>query len=324
MNILYVNPVPKLCGIYQFGHRVYKHLAASEKWNVHFREIGSHESLVQAFEEIKPDVTLYSTNMTTVPWAYNPHFRTYPGLHIGLSHEPEQCMLHTPYGSDYYNGSAFPYWVGFDPTLDIPRDNGRSFKATRPITRVEYTPPPERMTIGCQCFGFPGRGHRTAIEAIQREFDDCVIRFNMPPSHWGDPALGQAHHTANTCARLVNKPGIEFQASHHFFETEEEIIDWVAGNSANIYFYEQNSVPDLMRGVASSPDLSIAARRPTLVGACSMFRHLHSYVGSYPYEGSLPQLYQRAIDNKTMEYLYDLWTPETMVSEFEDIFTKLM
>lgn len=326
MKVLYINPTEKLCGIYQFGYRVYKHLANSKKLELHYAEPTSFDHFVQIFETIKPAAVLYSSNGTTVPWAYDPRVVELPAVHVGVSHEPEQCMLEpgwNQFGLDYFNGPAFPYWIGHDPTLQIP-EGSRCFKAGRPISRFEYTDPPEVFTVGCQCFGFPHRGHRSVVDAVNREFDEAVIRFNMPNSRWGDPDGSQARATAEACQRLVTKPGIRFEATFDFFETEEEIIAWVAKNSMNAYFYDVWPRPHGMRGVASSPDLSISARRPCLVNESAMFRHLHSSFGIFPNQGTIQQLYQHSVQTKAAEQLYEAWTPEQMIADYENMFERII
>jgi len=326
MKLLFVTSTQKLCGIYQYGHRVYKHLSATDKWETHYTEVGSLQNFLEAYETVNPDIVLYSCNQTTVPAVYDFDVKQLPGKHIGVCHEPEQCMLEgIGLDRDWFNGPAFQYWVGFDPTLNIPEDNHRCFKATRPITRTPYTPPPEIPTFGCQCFGFHHRGHRHVIQGIVNEYDRAIVRFKMPPSTFGDPHLGQARSVAQECAHIARqKPGIEFIASHEFFDSEEETIAWVAQNTANLYFYDPWAVPSHMRGVASSPDLSIAARRPAIVNVCWMFRHLHPVFGAFPRDGSLHQLLSRAQETKGAEFLYNEWTPERMRDDFARMFEAVL
>ncbi len=166
--------------------------------------------------------------------------------------------------------------------------------------------------------------HREIFEAIQSEFDDAVIRFNMPPSHFGDKHLHEASQIAQECRGLITKSGIELKISHTLFETEEEIIDWLYDNDVNIYFFEQQHVPSQMRGVSSSPDNALSTRRPLIVNQCSMMKHLNPIFGSYGLDGNIKQLLERQIRNKTPQLVYNEWSAERTAGEYYNIIRNIL
>lgn len=324
MRILVVLPTQKLCGIYQAGLKVAKHL--KPEWEVKTLECASFDMLRVEIEQYHPDVTLYATAHMVCPFVYDQDVRKLPGKHIGLSHEAEQCMLEgTILGNDSFNSPWFDAWVAFDPTLVIPPDNKRCFQATRPLTRASYIPPPPVPTFGCQCFGFDFRGHRQAVQAVVNEYDEAVIRFNMPPSYWGDRDNDSARNIAQDCQRIADqKPGVEFRASFEFWDDEDDIIRWAGSNTANMYFYHQWDVPGSMRGIASSPDVSLSARRPCIVSGSTMMRHLHPYFGQYAGPPTIHAILEIAERTEAVKRLYDEWTPEAMRQDMKKVFEAIL
>jgi hypothetical protein len=333
IKIMYVNPSNKECGIYQYGMRVYKSLEQwLHKWAdwelVYVENYTDALKHISDIEEHQPDVILYSYHPTATPFAdeymKGPHQNI---LHIGITHEQEQIILDNPQSvpHNWYGNSLFPYWVGHDPTIVMRRDN--CFNATRPILRSVWKDRPEgdeRIVFGNSGFGFRRKMHIEIVEAIQSEFDDAVIRFNMPPSHFGDKHLHEASQIAQECRGLITKSGIELKISHTLFETEEEIIDWLYDNDVNIYFFEQQHVPSQMRGVSSSPDNALSTRRPLIVNQCSMMKHLNPIFGSYGLDGNIKQLLERQIRNKTPQLVYNEWSAERTAGEYYSIIRNIL
>ena len=336
IKILYVNPSNKECGIYQFGMRDYK---ALEQWLPSWCdwELAYTENYDKPFEHIgdviehSPDVILYSYHPTATPFA--DEYMKSPNsdiIHIGITHEQEQIILDNPQSvpHNWYGGSLFPYWIGHDPTIMMRREN--CFNATRPILRSIWKDRPEgddRIVFGNSGFGFRRKMHREITEAIIDEFDEAIIRFNMPPSHFGDKNLAEAKGIAEECRGIVDKSGksgIELRVTHTLFETEEEIVDWLYGNDVNIYFFEQQQVPSQMRGVSSSPDNALSTRRPLIINSCSMMKHLNPIFGGYGLDGNIKQLLDRQMRYKTPLLVYNEWSAERTAGEYYSIIRNIL
>jgi hypothetical protein len=74
----------------------------------------------------------------------------------------------------------------------------------------------------------------------------------------------QAHEAA---ARVGN---VELQVTHDFM-SDAKLMDWLAGNTINVYLYEESGAP---RGISSAIDYALAVERPIAITRCSMFRHV--------------------------------------------------
>jgi hypothetical protein len=332
MKILYVNPSNRECGIYQYGLRVYNALKTYlPDWcncELHYTE--NYDNVYQHVEllnQLKPNVVLYSFNDTAMPFVK--HYMSNPDRaihHIAISHEQEQVVIDNPgmFPDEWIGGKLFDNWIGHDPTLNISRPN--IFNATRPIIRSENrltNKTDDRIVFGNSGFGHRRKMHYEIVTAIQQEYDEAVIRFNMPPSHFGDKHCVESRAIAEHCSTLIHKPGIELQVTYDLLETEQDLVEWMYGNDVNIYFSQQWDVPHQMRGVNSSPDTALSTRRPLIVNHSSMTRHLTPYFGAYGADGSIRQLINMQLRNKTPELIYNEWNPSRMAGEYYKMIKKV-
>ena len=332
MKILYVNPSNQECGIYQYGLRVFNALKSylPEWCDCEIEYIENYDNVayhIQMLTEIKPDVVLYSFNDTAMPFVKKYMQNSDNTIkHIAISHEQEQVVIDNPgqFPEDWIGGNIFENWIGHDPTISTNRSN--VFNATRPILRSENRPTvktDDRIVFGNSGFGHRRKMHYEIVQAIQHEYDEAVIRFNMPPSHFGDKHCVESRAIAEHCRSLIHKPGIELRVTYDLLETEQDLVDWMYGNDVNIYFSQQWDVPYQMRGVNSSPDTALSTRRPLIVNWSSMTRHLTPYFGAYGEDGSIRKLIEMQLRNKIPELVYNEWHPSRMAGEYYKMIKKV-
>ncbi len=333
MKILYVNPSNKECGIYQYGFRVFNalktYLPEWCDWEIHYTE--NYENVhqhIQLLEELNPQVVLYSFNDTAMPFVkhYMQHHKRSDIHHIAISHEQEQVVIDNPghFPAEWIGGSLFNNWIGHDPTIIINRPD--VYNATRPVLRSAWKPTTKtdsRIVFGNTGFAHRRKMHYEIVEAIQAEYDEAVIRFNMPPSHFGDKHCEEARTIASHCQSLIYKPGIELKISYELLESESDLVEWLYGNDVNIFFSQQWDVPWSMRGVNSSPDSALSTRRPLIVNQSSMTRHLTPYFGAYGVDGSIRSLIDYQTRNRVPDLIYNEWSPTRMASEYYRMIKKI-
>lgn len=342
MNILFVNPSRVNCGIHQFGLRVYgalmQHLSEYGDFRLsYYQTYNSYDLLRTRIAVVQPDIILWSFNATALPVVTDGMSiiatRAWPNIrHIGICHEQEQIMVDRPDLRDWhwFGAPGFNAWVGHDPTLVIDEDKQPNlFRAARPVLRSEWRTTPGSAVapykFGNSTFGFPNKGHTRICRAIQSEFSEAVIRFNMPPSEYGDPHLEQARAVETRCREiLANTPGIKLEVTHDMLKTEQEVATFLYGNDVNIFDYDQGRVPEDMRGVASSPDTALSTRRPLIVTGSTMFRHLHPLFRRYPEDGSLRDLISRQLSCNVPDFVYNEWTPARMTADYVRVIYKVL
>ena len=334
MKILYINPSNHECGIYQYGLRVYNALKTflpdwcdcEIQYAENFDNVQQHVDLLDQFN---PDIVLYSFNDTAMPFVKH-YMQSNPNSnihHVAISHEQEQIVIDNPgvYPDEWIGGNLFKNWIGHDPTIIINRPDVHN--ATRPILRSEWKPTiknDERIVFGSSGFGHRRKMHYEMLQVIQHEYDEAVIRFNMPPSHFGDKQCVEARAIADHCRSLIDKPGIELQVTYDLLETEQDLVEWMYGNDVNIYFSQQWEVPHQMRGVNSSPDTALSTRRPLIVNQSTMTRHLTPYFGAYGIDGSIKQLIERQVRNRIPELVYNEWDPARTAGEYYKMIRKIL
>jgi hypothetical protein len=173
-----------------------------------------------------------------------------------------------------------PAGLPFDRCIDHDpsgcRENPRFVRSCRPLPVYanRFAPPP-LPTIGTFGFAGPTKGLEDLVLRVQEEFDECLIRMALPFNAFGDPDGTKSRATARSCRALLTKPGVRLEVSHEF-RTIPRVLDFLARNSLNAFFY----VEQQGRGISSAVDLAIAAGRPVAVRRTSMFRHVAAAVPS--------------------------------------------
>jgi hypothetical protein len=261
-RVLYVNHSEERCGVYQFGRNVAGALSASTKFDFRYFECSTPEALNARVLDDRPIAVIYNYHPDTLAWAkWTSIFGQVP--QIATVHEVYQQL------ADGLNDYTFDYYIAPDPTLLLK--NPIVFKTGRliPDYRTPYSPPPI-PTIGSFGFGTSGKGFEDIVRHVQDEFDDAVIRFNIPFARFGDADGARARTIASNCRALVSKPGIRLEIGHDFLE-DDRLLDFLATNSMNVFLYAQGHA----RGISSVIEYALAVDRPIAVSESRMFRHVH-------------------------------------------------
>ncbi|MEA5411686.1 methyltransferase domain-containing protein [Synechococcus sp. BA-120 BA3] len=203
--------------------------------------------------------------------------------------------------------SAAPF-VGVlcpDPTL-VARN-----PAALPVPRFIPEPRPAQpakagvFTIGSFGFAYGEKGFTRLCALVNEQFTEAVIRINLPPhDHEEMASREQAAAVVEECRRNITKPGIDLQITHDFHD-DEQLLDFLAGNSINAFLYEG----DASRGISSCIDYALASGRPIAVSASSMFRHIHGLNPSVCVEHrSLRDIAEGGAE--ALARLRDAWSPQ--------------
>lgn len=283
-TVLFVTHRQKRCGVYEFGRHVFDAVSASTKYRFVKAECDSLPDLMHAVEAHKPDVIIYNYHPSVMPWActriargvHRNNLAGIKALQIGIIHEVTQEVADTAtaYRTRYVLGrlhkrlnSLFDSYIAADPTLLLK--NPLVFKTGRLVP--DYAPPPSPAVFTVGSFGFATakKGFERIVEKVQEEFDEAVIRLNMPPADFGDRDGARAKAIAERCRARIHKKGIRLEVSHEFLN-DEQLLAFLAGNSMNVFMYEDTGG----RGISSALDYALAVKRPIAVTRCPMFRHV--------------------------------------------------
>jgi hypothetical protein len=210
------------------------------------------------------------------------------------------------------SNSLFDRYIAPDPTLLLR--NPYVFKTGRLIPTYQNTfDPPDVPTIGSFGFGTPKKGFDRIVNLVQEEFDDAIIKLNIPFATFGDSTGASAKLVAMQCRKLLRKKGIELRVTHDFFDGNR-LLDFLARNTINVFLYEDAG----NRGLSSTVDSALAVQRPVAVSHSGMFRHLFDTTPSV----CIPNNTLRKIIANGFEPLqkhHDEWNAESLLWEYERI-----
>lgn len=311
-TVLFINHPEAQCGVYEFGKNIGNALQSATGFDFQYLEAADATTLLDAIRAKNPVAIIYNYHPATLRWVNKELTRSIQLPQAGFIHEVTQDL------ADRASNNLFDYHIAADPSLILK--NPLVFKTGRLVPR--YTPLPHGddaiPVIGSFGFAVGNKGFGAIIRKVQHEFDNALIRFNIPFASFGDNEGNMARALENECRALVTKPGIVLELTHHYW-SQDELLQFLAGNTLNIFYND----PARNRGIASSLDFAIAARRPFAVNNSTMFRHVLTDYANLNFEThSLHDII--AFGNNHVQALYDQWSPQVLVWEYERIVTKML
>ena len=333
-NILFISHKKAQCGVYEFGKDIFDVLKSSAKYNFVRAECASLEDLHAAISQHQPAAIIYNYHHSVLPWlATKIAVRTFRNNitsidipQIGIIHEVTQSVADTAtsYRRKYFLGhqsrlsnTLFDYYIAPDPTLLLKNPN--VYKTGRHVP--EYTnnnTPPAKLTVGSFGFGTPKKGFEYIVEMVQREFDEAIIRFNIPSADFGDAQGSGAKAIAENCRKIIVKPGIQLVITHDFFD-KQSMLDFLSKNTVNAFLYEDTG----NRGLSSAVDNAMAVKRPVAISNSTMFRHLFDVMPSVCVkENSLSAIIKNGFS--PLQKHYDEWSAENQLWEYERIVSSVL
>jgi len=318
-KILFVSHKETQCGVHEFGKNVIKTISKSTLYDFIYAECSSLKDLNDFITARQPAAIIYNYHPSTLPWLtkkivhtlYKPLNRGIKIPQIGIMHEVTQER------ADNADNSLFDYHIAPDPTLLLK--NPLIFKTGRlvPVYSNNF-PVPDIPVIGSFGFATPNKGFEEIVKGVLMEFDEAVIRFNIPAADFGDKDGSRAKLLEESCRKLINKPGVRMQVTHDFL-SKEQILDFLAQNSINIFLYQDKEG----RGLSSVTDYALAVDRPLVVSDSIMFRHLFNVKPPVIYGlNTIKQILQQGITS--LKLLKNEWNEANLVWDYERIINAII
>lgn len=319
LKILFVSHPQKQCGVHEFGIATANALRASTVYDFIYVECSSIMQLDEAIKLHHPAAIIYNYYPSTLPWLRK---KIILSKHKSLNNHisvPQLGIMHevTQQKADGADDLLFDYHIAPDPTLLLK--NPIVFKTGRLVPHYNNTYSlPVIPTIGSFGFATPNKGFEKIVEAVQDEFDEAIIRFNIPSADFGDSDGSNARKLVETCKKLIIKPHIILSVSHEFL-SRTQVLDFLAQNTINVFLYQDKT----NRGLSSTTDYALAVNRALAVSNSIMFRHLHSVEPSITYgESGLKKIIQQSI--LPLNILKTEWSNENLVWEYERIIKAVL
>ena len=328
-TVLFVTHRVKQCGVFEFGKDIFDTISDSKIYQFVKAECESVKDLEEAIAVHSPVIIIYNYHPAVMPWVCSKIFKgIYRNNIVGISilqvaiiHEITQQVADTAtsYRNKYLFGSSeqrinslFDYYIAADPTLLLK--NPLVFKTGRLVPFYsDPKPVPAIPTIGSFGFATPNKGFQNVVLTVQKEFDEALIKINMPSADFGDKEGSNAKKIAEECRALINKSGIRLEITHDFF-SKRQLLDFLSGNSLNMFLYEDKKG----RGISSAIDNALAVKRPIAVSNCPMFRHVLSVKPSACIDDNpLKQILSNGFEG--LQKISEDWNAGTMRWEIERI-----
>jgi SAM-dependent methyltransferase len=260
-----------------------------------------------------------------IPKLYQNKISKIKAIQIGIIHEITQEL--SDKSVNYRNkflffrnptNSIFDFYIAADPTLLLK--NPIVYKTGRLIKKYNCEHPhiPEKLTIGSFGFATPNKGFEKIIELVQAEFEESIIKINIPPADFGDSQGENAKKIEENCKKLIRNPKIKLEITHDFLEGDK-ILDFLSRNSINIFLYEDSGP----RGISSTIEYAMAVNKPIAISNNSMFRHILDIQPSICVNNnSLKKIIENG--SQVLNERIDDWSEENMIWEYERIIASVL
>ena len=318
-TVLFVSHKEKQCGVHEFGKNIANAISKSAVYNFVYVECSGMGELNEAIKANDPIAIIYNFYPSTMPWIrrkvvhtlYRPLNGNIDIPQIGIMHEVTQEK------ADKADNYLFDYHIAPDPTLLLK--NPLVFKTGRLVPEfVNSYPVPEVPTIGSFGFATPNKGFEEVVKAVNIEFENAVIRFNIPSADFGDKDGSKAKELVKRCRDLITKQGISLEVSNEFL-SKDGVLDFLAKNTANVFLYQDKSG----RGISSAADYALAVDRPLVISDSTMFRHLQAVTPPIIFnQSSIREVISRGI-TPLHEYK-EQWDERNIIWEYERILKRIL
>ena len=270
---IFINPTKANCSIYESGRMMYDCLVQSDKYELDYLEVDESKRNVPD----NYDFYAFNYHHITMGWLDTRFVRELPGLKLTfvLEVSPNNPFVFCP-------AKDFDVYCALDPTMNIPDKKVYAFP--RPLEVPDKVIPYHKQpvpVIGSFGFAAPGKGFEHVVDAVNKEFDEAIIRINMPFVTYADDSFWYVHkqnyaeYLTELCKKTAKK-GVQVKVTRDFM-SKAELIEWCSQNTLNCFLYNRNSP-----GLSATTDQAISSGRPLAVSENDTFRHITAYVKPYP------------------------------------------
>ncbi len=304
---LFINNKKAQDSIHESGIMVFNCLKLSDKYLLDYVEIseGENRTLPLGYH-----FYFFNYHPSTMAWLDTSKLKKLSGLVMAMILEvlPGDPFVMCP--DNHFDG----YCV-LDPTLKS--DNKKVFAFPRPLDSfMKFEPYVEKdiPVIGSFGFATKGKGFQHVVEAVNKEFDNAIVKINIPFGDFVPDSEKYANYLGEMCKKKAKK-GVEVLISHDYM-SKTELIKWCGKNTLNCFLYDRN-----LPGLAATTDQAITSGRPLSISENDTFRHILSYIPPYP-KLSLKESIDKSIS--WVKQMQHDWSPANFVLKFEHMLSALL
>ena len=309
------------CGIGLIGKLTGETLLAHPEFKFDLLYADDFGAVQNKVNEFNPAAIIYNYAPGTTPWM--DHGQAHRDAMSSIKHIRIMHDMHQGIANSFRpeHNHEWHYVIADDPTITETAHVFATNRLLPPGPTVSY------VDTGVPIIGFQGfssihgeyKGIRKLAQQVALEFDHAVIRLHIPYGFYGDPNGQAAQARVHEVQSIVaHKPGIKISASHELLSTQE-IIDLLATNTINCYFYDYLDGA----GLASSPDYALAAGRPIAVARSHQMRHFWNLEPSILIEyTTLKQIIANGLE--PLKPLYQAYSRDSVYRDYSRILKKIL
>lgn len=288
MNLLFVNSLAPACGVHQFGLNLFRVLAQSKMFTAHYCTPADNAGLGTAIISSNADFVLFNFYPCTMPWVSIHTLLFIRSLRlraVSIFHEVPitgfDALLY-PDPTFEFKSVRFTDWLPFGRPLPLA------------LTGRRHAPPARRCpVVSTAGFGFGWKGHARVVRMVCEQFEKASVRVHLPFAAHGDADGAGAMAVAASCHEAaVGFPGINVTTDHEFMDSDK-FVQWLGESDLNCFLYDDTNAG---RGIASTADHALAARRPIALTRVTMFRHLWHIPEIFVENRRLPEIMDAGIE----------------------------
>lgn len=304
MRVLFVNHLEHACGVYQLFKRLTAPVVASND-DYHYIETNEEWEHDHWVNILQPEIVVYNYYFSGVTMGW----LTVHKIASQRDKFKQLCLFHEGNIDD----KGFDLILHQDPTNEDTRYHNLPRQIPECIRSGTVNTIPH---IGSFGFGLGGKGFTRVVEQVVREYDEAIIRMNIPFAHFGDANGDGARGWASACQAIAaKKPGIELYITHTLLP-EHELLNFLVLNDVNCFFYDEN----YGRGISSTIDYALAVRKPIAITKSWQFKHIWNDK-LFIEQNTLRGIIQQGI-TPLQEY-YNKWNNTTLINAFNTAFEKV-
>lgn len=304
---IFINTARAQCSIFESGLMMYESLLVSSRFKIDYVEVDEKNHTIPGGY----DFYAFNYHHSTMGWLDTKTIHHVPGVTITFVLEtlPNDPFILCP-------ENDFDAYCALDPSMDI--EDKRVYAFSRPLELpVDQVPNDESPIPIIGSFGFatPGKGFELLVDAVNREFEEALLRINIPAATYVDAGTWKLQqqdyirYISDLCLKIAKK-GVRVEITNEFM-TKDELIRWCGRNTLNCFLYNRNQP-----GLSATTDQAISSGRPLAVSANETFRHICRYIEPYPIRSLKESI---AFSRAEVLQMQKDWAPVNFAERFEDV-----
>lgn len=315
MKGLFINSQKGVCSIYEVGYMSYDILKRSSKYTLDYVDVQPPDLGFGSY-----DFIIINYHFATNKWMDATFVAKCkcPVIALVLEVGFDDPLSKTPHFFDHY--------LVLDPSL-APSD--KMTVLPRPLDTFPSSAADNNNNhnnhnnnnipvIGSFGFATDGKKWHEIVECVNKDFDEAIIRFNIPHATFVPSNGTRIKAIENACKQKITKPGISLEITSENF-SRQQLVDWCAQNTINCFFYFRQDI--CPTGLSAVTDQAVAAGKPVLVTTDKTFRHLHPYLPAYP-NINIKDAIEKMNKEKLVDKIIKDWHPQRFIAIFENTLSK--